>query len=162
MIGWAGASGSLDAGAWALGALLFVWQIPHFLSLAWIYRREYARARFAMLPVLDRDGSLTGRIVLLTSLMLVPLTLTATLLGLAGWLYTFGALALSLWLLARSVGLLARRTETDARRVFVASILYLSMVLALMVIDRGPIGTMAMAYHAGPVTDLPATVMTAD
>ncbi|MDY7110398.1 MAG: heme o synthase [Planctomycetota bacterium] len=163
MIGWAGARGSLDAGAWVLGALLFVWQIPHFLALAWVYRGEYARARFAMLPVVDPDGTLTGRIVLLTSLMLVPLTLTATLLGLAGWIYTLGALVLSLWLLSRGVRLLAQRTDANARGVFIASIIYLALVLALMVIDRGPIGSPAMPhYAAGPVTDLPATVLPAD
>ena len=163
MIGWAGARGSLEAGAFLLGALLFVWQIPHFLSLAWVYRREYARARFAMLPTVDQNGSLTGRIVLLTSLMLVPLTLTATLLGLAGWLYSLGALGLGLWLLSRAVGLYARPSDAGARRVFLASIVYLSLVLALMVIDRGPVGSLTMPqYAAGSIGDLPVATMSAD
>jgi protoheme IX farnesyltransferase len=160
LIGWAGARGSLEAGAFLLAALLFVWQIPHFLSLAWVYRREYARARFAMLPTLDRDGSLTGRIILLTSLMLVPLTLTATLLGLAGWLYSLGALGLGLWLLSRAVGLYARPSDAGARRVFLASIVYLSAILALLVLDRGPaVSLMRPQYAAGPLADLPAAAI---
>jgi protoheme IX farnesyltransferase len=138
MIGWIGATGRLDAGAWALGGLLFVWQIPHFLALAWLYRDDYARGGFAMLPVLDPTGRLTGRIVVLTSLMLLPMALTATLLGLAGWLYTLGATLLGVWMLARGVRLCVDRTNHNARRVFLASLVYLSTLLVLLVLDRGP------------------------
>ena len=91
MIGWAAARGTLDYGAWVLGAILFVWQIPHFLALAWMYREDYRRGGFRMLPVLDTTGALTSRIVLLTSLILIPLGLVVTLSGLAGWLFALGS-----------------------------------------------------------------------
>ncbi|MHC5115231.1 MAG: heme o synthase [Planctomycetota bacterium] len=139
MIGWVGAAGTLDAGAWMLGALLFTWQIPHFLALAWLYREDYARGSFAMLPVRDASGQLTCQIVVLTSLMLLPLALSATLLGLAGWLYTAGATALGLWMLTRAVRLYRERTNGNARSVFLASLVYLSAVLLLLLVDRGPV-----------------------
>jgi protoheme IX farnesyltransferase len=139
MIGWVGATGALDAGAWSLGALLFVWQIPHFLALAWLYRDDYARGRFAMLPVFDRSGQLTCQIVVLTSLMLIPLALSATLLGLAGWVFTGGSIVLGLWMGARGVRLYRERSNDNARRVFLASLVYLTAILALLVIDRGPL-----------------------
>lgn len=138
MIGWAGAAGRLDTGAWVLGALLFVWQIPHFLALAWLYREDYARGRFRMLPVLDPDGHLTCRVVITTSLLLVPITFTATLLGLAGWFFTAGAFALGAGMTVAAVVLYRDRTNANARRVFLASLVYLSAVLVLLVVDRGP------------------------
>ena len=139
MIGWVAATGRLDGGAWALGGLLFVWQLPHFLALAWLYRDDYARGDFAMLPRFDATGRLTGQIVVLTSLMLIPLALSVTLLGLAGWVFTIGAVVLGVWMTGRGIRMLRARTDTNARRVFVASIVYLSMVLLLLVLDRGPI-----------------------
>lgn len=138
MIGWAGADGRLGAGAWALGALLFVWQIPHFLALAWLYREDYAQGRYRMLPVLDPGGHLTCRIALLTSLMLVPVALTATLLGLAGWFFTIGACVLGAGMAIASTRLYLDRTRTNARRVFLASLVYLATVMVLLVLDRGP------------------------
>ena len=140
MIGWIASTGTIDAGAIALGGLLFVWQIPHFLALAWLYREDYARGRFIMLPVHDPSGRLTGQIVILTSLMLVPLALTVTLLGLAGWIFTVGSAALGLWMAALGIRLYRRRTNANARRVFLASIAYLTAVMALLVLDRGPVG----------------------
>ncbi|MBT8485778.1 MAG: protoheme IX farnesyltransferase [Phycisphaerales bacterium] len=137
MIGWVAATGRLEAGAWALAAILFVWQIPHFLALAWLYRVDYARGRFRMLPVFDRDGRVTGQIVVLTSLMLVPVALTATLIGLGGWIYTIGSILLGGWMVTRAVGLYRDRSEANARRVFLASLLYLAVLLVLLVIDQG-------------------------
>ena len=156
IIGWVGAAGSAAGGAWVLAALLFVWQIPHFLALAWLYREDYARGGFVMLPQFDASGRMTCRIVVLTSLMLLPLALTATLLGLAGWFYTAGAVVLGLWLLARCLILHARRTDASARRVFLGSIVYLAAVLLLLVADRGPIG--APTVHRIALAETPAAV----
>jgi protoheme IX farnesyltransferase len=140
MIGWVGATGRLDAGAWVLGAILFVWQLPHFLSLAWLYRADYERGGFAMLPVIDAAGALTSRIVLLTSLILIPLGLLVTLSGLAGWLFAIGSALLGLWLVGLAVKLFMVRSDANARRVFLASLAYLSMLMGLLVLDRGPVG----------------------
>ncbi len=149
MIGWVAATGTLDYGAWILALLLFVWQIPHFLALAWLYRKDYERAGFAMLPVIDPSGRLTGRVVVLMTLVLLPLGVAAALSGLAGWLYTFGSVALGLWMLRLGLRLHARRSDSNARRVFVASLVYLPALLCLMVIDRGPAATGNEAPHHG-------------
>ncbi len=138
MIGWAAAAGRLEPGAWVLAALLFVWQIPHFLALAWMYRDDYARARFAMLPVADSSGRITSQVVVVTSLTLIPVALSATLFGLAGWVYAIVALLLGCWLAGLGARLYAQRSDANARRLFVASITYLPALLAIMVADRGP------------------------
>src|SRR5207249_5619323 len=94
MIGWAAATGSLDRGAWALFAILFLWQFPHFHAIAWMYRDDYSRAGILMLPVVDRDGTRTFRQIILTSIGLIGIGLLPSLLGLAGVLYFFGALVI--------------------------------------------------------------------
>jgi len=139
MIGWNAMTGGLETGAWILGALLFIWQIPHFLALAWLFRDDYERGGFVMLPRIDESGRLTGRIVLITTLLLTPLALTATLTGLAGWLYTAGTLALGLWMFRCAWQMHRQHTSLAARGVFRASLVYLSALLLLIVIDRGPI-----------------------
>ena len=138
MIGWVAAAGALEPGAWVLAAILFIWQLPHFFALAWLYRSDYARAGFVMLPVKDRTGRLTGQVTVVASLGLIPLALAATLFGLAGWVYALGSIVLGAWMLVFAARLCARRGEADARRLFVASILYLPVLLSLMVVDRGP------------------------
>lgn len=140
MIGWAAAAGSLDARAWLLGAILFVWQLPHFFALAWLYRADYERGGFAMLPVLDRDGAITTRVIVLTSLMLIPVALGATVLNIAGLFAAAGSFVLGLWLLALSIRLHNTRSDAHARSVFLASIAYLPLLLTLFVLDRGPLG----------------------
>ena len=149
MIGWVAATGTLDYGAWILALLLFVWQIPHFLALAWLYRKDYERGGFVMLPVIDPSGRLTGRVVVLMTLVLLPLGVAAALSGLAGWLYTFGSVALGLWMLRLGLRLHAQRSDSNARRVFVASLVYLPALLCLMVIDRGPAATGDKVPHLG-------------
>jgi protoheme IX farnesyltransferase len=138
VIGWTAATGRLEPGAWLLGGLLFVWQIPHFLALAWLYREDYARGGHAMLPVRDEGGEITAQVVLLTTLPLVPLGVSATLIGLAGiWsaAITFIAGLLFSWL---AFQFYRQRDNPSARRVFLASITYLPLVLAAMTLDRGP------------------------
>ena len=136
LMGWAAARGSLDRTAWALFAILFLWQLPHFLALAWMYREDYARGGFPMLAVSDTDGASTGRQALLYGAALLPVTLAAGLFAGAGRVFLFGGLACGLAFLA-GAALFARRREVAwARRLFLASVLYLPTVLGLMVFDR--------------------------
>lgn len=135
LMGWVAAVGRLDPGAWVLGGIVFLWQIPHFLALAWLYRDDYARGGFRMLPGEDPSGALTGYVVVLYTLVLVPLTLLLTPLGVTGGWYAIGAVLLGGSLLGAGVGLEWRRTAAAARRLFVASIVYLPGLLALMVVD---------------------------
>src|SRR5580765_3105116 len=113
MIGWAAATGSLDRGAWALFAILFLWQFPHFHAIAWMYRDDYSRAGILMLPVVDKDGTRTFRQIILTAIALIGIGLLPSLLGLAGVLYFFGALVVSTGLL--QVGLWAASSKSNAR-----------------------------------------------
>lgn len=136
LMGWTAARGSLDRMAWFLFAILFLWQLPHFLALAWMYREDYARGGFPMLAVSDEDGSSTGRQALLYGAALLPVTLAAGLFAQAGMVFLWGALAAGLAFLA-CAALFARRREVAwARRLFLASVLYLPAVLSLMVFDR--------------------------
>ena len=130
------ATGRLEAGAWILGAILFVWQVPHFLALAWMYRDDYARGGFRMLPARDRDGSATCQAIMLYSLALIPVTLMLSVIGLAGWVYAVGASALGCMLVAFSWQLGQVRDDLAARRVFLASVIYLPLLMLLMLVDR--------------------------
>ena len=138
-IGWVGACGVLSPGAWALFAILFVWQIPHFLALAWMYRADYAAGGFAMLPSRDADGTVTAQVCLLTSLCLAPIGLLGFFNGIAGYGYAAAAILLALAMAWLSLGFLRRRDDASARRLFLASLLYLPLLLAAMVIDRGSV-----------------------
>jgi protoheme IX farnesyltransferase len=136
LMGWAAARGTLDRTAWALFAILFLWQLPHFLALSWMYREDYARGGFPMLAVSDEDGSSTGRQALLYAAALLPVTLAAGLFAKAGMVFLCGGLAAGVAFLA-CAALFARRREVAwARRLFLASVLYLPAVLSLMVFDR--------------------------
>lgn len=136
MIGWCAVTGYPGWGAWALAAILFVWQIPHFLALAWLYRDDYRRGGFRMLSCVDSGGQLTGGVVLGYCLLLVPFTLLPTLGGITGTAYSIGALVLGLGFLAFGAHLGRRLTDLRARRLFVASIVYLPLLLTMMVADR--------------------------
>ncbi len=136
MMGWAASRGTLDAGAWALFAILFFWQLPHFLAIGWMFRDDYARGGFPMLTVTDRDGSSTGRQMVLYSAALLPVTLFAGALVSAGRFYLWGAVVLGLVFLAGSARFAWARTLSSARWLFLISILYLPILLGLMVLDR--------------------------
>ncbi len=138
MMGWSAATGSLGGGAWVLGGILFLWQIPHFLALAWLYRDDYQRGGFRMLPAVDPSGASTGRLATVHSLALAGVTLGAFLLGLAGTLFAVGALLLGFLLTAAALRLAIGRRDADARRLFLSTLAYLPLLLALMVVDRGP------------------------
>ena len=136
MIGWAAARGSLGIEAWALFAILFVWQLPHFLALAVLYRDDYVRANFQMLPVTEPDGLATAHQTLLYGLVLLPLSLFPASLGLAGVAYCYAALALSALFLLMAARAAWLRSPQSAHRLFQASILYLPVLLGLLAFDK--------------------------
>jgi protoheme IX farnesyltransferase len=138
IIGWTGATGHIEVAALTLGGLLFVWQLAHFLSLAWVYREDYARAGFRMLPVVDRRGGLTWLVVAVCCAVLIPAAFSVGLAGICGPIYAVGSLVLSGALLTLAVRLGRARSARSARQVFLASNVYLPVLLALMVADRAP------------------------
>ncbi len=136
MIGWAAARGSLGAGAWVLFGILFFWQMPHFLSLAWMYRDEYAQAGFVMLRRGDIAGVKAASESLLSAIALAAVTFLPVFLGMAHPVYAAGALACDGWLLVCAVLFIAHRNRASARRLFLASILYLPLVMTLLAACR--------------------------
>ncbi|NJD09065.1 MAG: protoheme IX farnesyltransferase [Gemmatimonadetes bacterium] len=135
MIGWAAARGRLGLEAWVLFGILFLWQMPHFLALAQLYRADYARAGFRMLTVDDATGGSAGRQSLLYALALVPVSLLPTLLGIAGPVYFLGALACGIGFLLSAVGMAVEPTSAAAaRRLFRASLLYLPAICILLLV----------------------------
>jgi protoheme IX farnesyltransferase len=136
VIGWAAARGGLEPGAFVLFAILFLWQIPHFLAIAWIYRDDYARGGLPMLPVLDPDGRITGRQAVANSFALLVVSLTPTAAGLAGGLYLVGAVVLGIAFSAIAVWAAAARAPRAVRALFLASLVYLPAICALLLIDK--------------------------
>lgn len=133
MIGWAASRGSIDELAgWSLFFIMFVWQLPHFLAIAWIYREDYGRAGLPMLPVIDQTGAMTGRQSVLWAATLVPLSVLPTVAGLANQVYGVGVVILGLMQFALTVRFAMSRTKANARAVFYASIIYLPLLWALM------------------------------
>jgi protoheme IX farnesyltransferase len=136
LIGWAAARGTLSLDAWALFAIVFCWQIPHFLAIAWMYRDDYRRAGFPMLPVIDFDGGRTGRQAVLFALLLVAAAASPYVLGLTGPAYLAGSVVLSLGLGALAWRFAVARSHKYARRLFFGSLVYLPVLWALLLIDR--------------------------
>jgi protoheme IX farnesyltransferase len=136
VIGWAAARGGVEPGAYVLFAILFLWQIPHFLAIAWIYRDDYARGGLPMLPVLDPEGRLTGRQVVANSLALGLVSLAPVVAGLAGGVYLAGASLLGAGLLAVAIRMAVARNAAAARTLFASSILYLVGLCVLLLLDR--------------------------
>ncbi len=134
--GFAAATGTLGAGGWTLFAILALWQMPHFLSLAWMYRKDYARAGYAMLPVVEPGGDSTARQTLLFTLLLILISVLPTVVGATGGVYLVGALVLGLWFLVPAYAFYRSRSTTDARRVLLGSILYIPLLVVLIFVDR--------------------------
>jgi len=136
MIGWTAAAGEISTGAWILFTILFLWQVPHFYAIGWIYREDYARAGFPMLPVVDPSGSRTSRQAGLYILALLPATMLPFYAGLAGSVYLIGAIVLGVVFLYHGLIFARSRDKKSARRLFIASIGYLPVLLALLMIDK--------------------------
>lgn len=156
LVGWTAATGSIDPGAWVLAGILFVWQLPHFMALAWMYRDDYKRGGFVMLPAIDPRGQTTAQTMVLTSLILIPLALLATLYGVAGFWYASLSIVLGIWMTVASFRFLVARSDVAARRVFFASITYLPLLLLALVLDRGSVSPQA-ALRNVPVFIAPDT-----
>ncbi len=136
VIGWAAASGELTAGAWVLFAIVFLWQMPHFLAIAWLCRDDYARAGLKMLPVVEPDGRSTAQQTVLYAAVLVPVSLLPAVAGLAATLYFAGAAVLGLAFFAFAVRFAARRDRPTAVRLFVGSIVYLPLLWTILLLDH--------------------------
>jgi protoheme IX farnesyltransferase len=135
LAGWTASGAPLTTGAWSLFWILFLWQIPHFLALAWIYREDYQRGGFRMLTLTDPDGHRTGRQSFIYALALVPVSMLPTLAGITGPFYFAAAFGLGAMLVVMSARLMLKRSLIDARRLFLASVIYLPILLILMVVD---------------------------
>ncbi len=135
VIGWAAVRGTVDAEILAVFLILFLWQVPHFLAIAWIYREDYGRAGLCMLPVVDRDGGLSGRQTVGYTFALIPASLAPLVLGRAGVVYLVAAGLLGAAFLACAVAFARRPCVTRARGVLRASLLYLPALLALLLLD---------------------------
>ena len=136
VIGWAAATNTVSIEAWVLFGIVFMWQMPHFLAIAWMFRDEYARAGMPLLPVIEPDGRSTGRQAVLYSAVLIPISMLPTGVGLATPYYLVGAITLGAMLLFMSVEFSAKRDLPTARRLFFGSILYLPLLWALLVFDH--------------------------
>jgi protoheme IX farnesyltransferase len=136
LMGYAAAAGHLTADAWVLATILFLWQFPHFYSIAWMYKDDYARAGIRMLPVVEPDCRSTARQIVLFGLLLIPVSLVPGMLGMSGRIYLAGALLLGLWFLSAGLRVARSRTMVRARGVLLTSVLYLPFLYGLMLLDR--------------------------
>lgn len=136
VIGWTAATNTLSIEAWVLFAIVFMWQMPHFLAIAWMYRDDYAQAGIQLLPVIEPDGHSTGRQTVLYSVALLPVSLLPSVVGLAGARYLTGAIVLGAIMIWLSVEFASTRTQVTARRLFFASILYLPLLWLVLLTDH--------------------------
>jgi len=143
VIGWTAMTGTINSPALVLFLIVFIWQIPHFLAIAWMYRDEYAQAGLKMLPVVDATGAATARQMLLYSLALGPVSFLPVIAGEASLMYGFGAIGLGLFFLQAVMGFVMEATYEKARWVLHASLIYLPGVFALLVMER------LIRYYAG-------------
>jgi heme o synthase len=136
LIGWAAARGNLSGGAWVLFAILFVWQFPHFMAIAWMYREDYGRAGILMLPVVDPTGDRTYRLILITSALLIPISLLPAVLGINGIAFFFGAFVLGMLQLQVSCWANRARTNVRAKWLMHATVAYIPLLLIWMILDK--------------------------
>jgi len=133
--GYTAATGHLGTGGWAVFGILACWQMPHFLSLAWMYRNDYERGDYAMLPVVEPEGDSTAAQMIGFAALLVPVSLLPALTGAAGWIYGVGVVPLGLWFLWTTILFNGERTGQKAKRVLKASVLYIPALVALLMVD---------------------------
>jgi heme o synthase len=136
LMGWTSATGEISAAGWSLFAILFLWQLPHFMAIAWLYREDYARAGFKMLPIIDPDGRKTAAQAVSHAIGLIPVSLFPSLLGVTGIVYFWAAMLLSAAFLFFAIQFSRRVTAERARHLFLASIVYLPVLLAILVLDK--------------------------
>jgi protoheme IX farnesyltransferase len=136
VIGWAAGRGELTIEAAVLFAIVFLWQMPHVLAVSWLYRDDYERGGIRVLPVLEPDGASTSRQALTYAATLIPVSLLPGLIGVAGLLYVGGAVAAGVLMLAAAANFARTRTPSAAKRLFLASLIYLPLLWVLLLVDR--------------------------
>jgi protoheme IX farnesyltransferase len=139
VIGWVAARGELSIDAWVLFAIMFLWQVPHTLAIAYLYRDDFAKAGIQFLPVIEPDGESTNRQIIVHCAALLAVSLLPTLIGLAGAVYFFTAFVLGIGFLASGVSLVMTPARAGARRLLFASLIYLPALLLVMALDRVPL-----------------------
>jgi protoheme IX farnesyltransferase len=136
LMGWTSAADSITLAAWTLFALLFLWQFPHFLAIASMYKEEYAKAGIKMLPTLEKDGKITARQIVLFAVLSVAVSLAPFFIGLSGVYYLAGAIVLGIWFLWTSIQAARYKTVEKSRKLLLVSVLYLPIIFALMVFNH--------------------------
>jgi protoheme IX farnesyltransferase len=139
VIGWVAARGELSVDAWVLFAIMFLWQVPHTLAIAYLYRDDFAKAGIQFLPVIEPDGESTNRQIIVHCAALLAVSLLPTLIGLAGAVYFTVAFFLGIGFLASGLTLVMAPTRAGARRLLFASLIYLPALLLVMALDRIPL-----------------------
>lgn len=136
LMGWTAAANDITLAAWALFVMQFLWQFPHFLAIAWMYREQYAKAGILMLPVVEPEGRITARQIVLFTLMLVPVSLAPFFLGISGLIFLAGASVLGLWFLRASIQAARSKSNEQAKKLLLVSVIYLPILFLLMVVDK--------------------------
>lgn len=136
LMGWTAAANEISIGAWALFAMQFLWQFPHFLAIAWMYREEYAKAGILMLPVVEPAGRITFRQIVMFAIMLLPVSVAPFFFGISGLIFLIGATILSLWMLWASIQAARSKTNAASKRLLLVSVIYLPLLFILMVADK--------------------------
>jgi protoheme IX farnesyltransferase len=136
LIGWVASRGEISVGGLALFLIVFLWQIPHFMAIAWMYRDDYRLAGFPMLPVIDSDGRRTGREAVVYAAALLPASLAPTLAGVSGNVYAAIAAVLGIGLLVAALKFASTRSDIAARRLFFGSLIYLPLIWTAMIADK--------------------------
>ena len=134
--GWTAATGNLGIGGWILFGVLLAWQMPHFFSLAWMYRKDYGNSAFLMLPSSDKQGDRTARQMIGFTLVMIVFSVLPVVVGLSSWVYLAGALTLGIWFLLPVGRFWYTRSVKDARAVLKASVMYIPLLLAAIILDR--------------------------
>ena len=136
LMGWTSVADEITLGAWILFAMLFLWQFPHFLAIAWMYREQYAKAGIKMLPVVEPEGKITARQIVIFTILLLPVSLMPYFFGVSGVIYLVGASLLGIWFLWASIQAARAKTNEKARSLLLVSVLYLPLIFALMVFNH--------------------------
>lgn len=136
LMGWTAAANEITIAAWILFVFLYLWQFPHFLAIAWLYREQYAKAGIKMLPVVEKAGEITAYQIVLFTLLMLPVSIGPFFAGVSGWVFLVGASVLGAWFLVVSLMMARDRNEERARQLLLTSVLYLPLVFGLMVFNH--------------------------
>ncbi|MDQ3063465.1 MAG: heme o synthase [Acidobacteriota bacterium] len=136
LMGWTASANEITLGAWILFSIIFLWQFPHFLAIAWMYKEQYAKAGIKMLPVVEPEGIITARQIVIFTILLFPVSIAPFFIGLAGSVYLVGASLLGIWFLMASIKTARAKSVEQARKLLLVSVIYLPLLFALMVLNH--------------------------